>query len=112
MDTDDPFPANLALFEKLVAGYPQIKRKGSKIPYTSVNGHMFSFLMDDGRLALRLPAGERQAFVEQYGTDPVVRYGAVMKEYVEVPQTLLENTADLKAYFDISYEYTSSLKPK
>lgn len=29
-----------------------------------------------------------------------------------VPNELLEKTAELKRYFDLSYEYVSSLKPK
>ena len=35
-----------------------------------------------------------------------------MKEYVTVPDQLLQNTAELKPYLDLSYTYTSSLKPK
>jgi hypothetical protein len=39
-------------------------------------------------------------------------YGAVMKEYVEVPDALLAKTAHLKKFFDASFQYVSSLKPK
>jgi hypothetical protein len=35
-----------------------------------------------------------------------------MKEYVEVPESLLEETDELKGYFDMSYDYVASLKPK
>ena len=35
-----------------------------------------------------------------------------MKEYVEVPNALLEKTQELGKYFDLSYAYVSSLKPK
>ena len=35
-----------------------------------------------------------------------------MREYVDVPEALLEKTTKLKKYFDISYAYVSSLKPK
>jgi hypothetical protein len=31
----------LALYEKLIATNPKIKRKGAANPYTSLNGHMF-----------------------------------------------------------------------
>ncbi len=34
----------LALYEKLIATNPKIKRKGAANPYTSLNGHMFSYL--------------------------------------------------------------------
>ena len=35
-----------------------------------------------------------------------------MKEYVEVPDALLKKTAELRKYFDLSFAYASSLKPK
>jgi hypothetical protein len=36
----------------------------------------------------------------------------VMKEYAVVPDALLPKTAELRKYFEISYKYVSSLKPK
>jgi TfoX/Sxy family transcriptional regulator of competence genes len=35
-----------------------------------------------------------------------------MKEYVAVPDDLLQNTEELKQYLDLSYEYIKTLKPK
>jgi TfoX/Sxy family transcriptional regulator of competence genes len=109
----ESIPADkLELYEKLVATNLAVERKGAKTPYTSLNGHMFSFLTEDGTMALRLPTEEREAFTERYKTNPIVRYGSVMKEYVEVPEGLLEDTQELKRYFDISYAYIGTLKPK
>ena len=34
----------LELYEKLIATNPAIERKGDVHPYTSVNGHMFTYL--------------------------------------------------------------------
>ena len=39
-------------------------------------------------------------------------YGAVMREYVDVPDSLLANTKALKPYFDASYEYARGLRVK
>jgi len=39
-------------------------------------------------------------------------YGAVMKRYVAVPDSLLQKTSELKKYFAISYDYIRGLKPK
>jgi hypothetical protein len=50
----------LKLYEKLVATNPNVERKGDTVPYTSLNGHMFSYLSKEGKVALRLPAGERE----------------------------------------------------
>ena len=81
--------ANLDLYEKLVATNPSVDRKGATTPYTSLNGHMFSFLTEEGKLALRLPAEERESFLEKYATKLCEQHGTVMKEYVEVPDTPL-----------------------
>lgn len=104
--------AKLALYEKLVATIPELKRKGAANPYTSCNGHMFSFLTKTGALALRMSAEGREAFLAKYKTKPCVVYDTVMKEYVLVPATLLANTKALKKYFDQSYAYVQSLEPK
>ena len=103
---------SVALYAALLATNPEIERKGATMPYTSVNGNMFSLLTSDGTLALRLPAADREAFLERYGTTLCVQYGAVMKEYVSVPPSLLRNTRSLAKYLDISYRYACSLKPK
>ena len=34
-----------------------------------------------------------------------------MKEYVEVPDSLLKKTKELQPYFKMSYEYAKTLKP-
>jgi hypothetical protein len=102
----------LALYDKLVATNPAVERKGATMPYTSVNGHMFSFLAKDGGVALRLPAEAREAFLTKYKTKLAEQYGAVMKEYVVVPASLMRKPAELKRYFDASFAYARSLKPK
>jgi hypothetical protein len=100
------------LFDQLIATNPDIERKGKTNPYTSHNGHMFSHPSKTGSMGLRLPKEEREAFLEKYNTTLYESYGAIMKEYVTVPDNLLENTAELKPYLDISYEYIQTLKPK
>ena len=52
----------VSLYDKLVSTNPDIKRKGSANPYTSHNGHMFTFLYANGVLAIRLPEKERELF--------------------------------------------------
>src|SRR6266566_3983554 len=93
-------PDKVDLYEKLLATNPNVERRGAANPYTSLNGNMFSQLLPSGKLSLRLPPGEREAFFEKYNTKLVEQYGVAMKEYVEVPDDLLENTAEIKKYFD------------
>ena len=102
----------LALYEKLVMTNPKVQRKGDTVPYTSLNGHMFSYLSKNGKMALRLPAEEREVFLKKYKSKLFEAYGIVQKEYVEVPDSLLEKTSELKKFFDVSYSYVGSLKPK
>ena len=102
----------LELYEMLVATHPEIERKGKTMPYTSHNGHMFSLLSKEGKLGLRLPKDEREAFLEKYNTILFEQYGAIMKEYVTVPDDLLPKTGALKKYLEISFEYVKTLKPK
>jgi len=89
-----------------------VKRKGDTIPYTSLNGHMFSYLSKDCKLALRLPEKERETFLKKYKTRLFHAYGIVQKEYVEVPGALLAKTGELKKYFALSHDYVATLKPK
>jgi TfoX/Sxy family transcriptional regulator of competence genes len=103
---------SLALYDKLIKTNPAIERKGVRLPYTSFNGHMFSFLSEEGVVALRLPKDEREAFLKKYDAVLMEAHGAVMKEYVAVPERLLKKTAELKKYLDLSYEYVKTLKPK
>ena len=104
--------ATIALYDRLVATDPRIERKGDTMPYTSVNGNMFSVVSKEGIVCLRLPSDQRDAFSAKFKTKPVVMYGAVMKEYVAVPPALLEKTKDAAKYLEMSYAYATSLKAK
>jgi hypothetical protein len=106
------YEQSLTLYENLVATNPNVERKGATMPYTSVNGHMFSLLTKDAQLIIRLAPEDREAFLKKYKTKVPELYGAVMKEYAEVPDALLKKTKELQKYFDLSYAYVSSLKPK
>lgn len=107
-----PPQEKIDLYDQLIATNPEIERKGKTNPYTSYNGHMFSHLSKTGTLGLRLPKEDREAFLEKYNTTLYESYGAIMKEYVTVPDDLLMNTEELKPYLDISFEYIKTLKPK
>lgn len=110
--TTPRYDERLQWYERVVATVPEVERKGATMPYTSVGGNMFSLFTKEGTLALRLPAEERAAFVAKFETRLTVQYGAVMKEYVDVPDALLADTRALKRYFAMSYAYATSLKPK
>jgi hypothetical protein len=105
-------PERLDLYDKLIASHPEIEPNGKTMPYTSINGHMFSFLDPQGHMGLMLSTEDREEFMKKFDTRLMEQYGRVMKEYVAVPDELLEDTGRLAEYLRKSYDYVSTLKPK
>ena len=85
----------LELYEKLIETIPEIERKGKTMPYTSINGHMFSFIDKTGSVGLRLSKEDRETFIKTFDSSLMEQYGRIMKEYVVVPDQLLFNTKEL-----------------
>ncbi len=102
----------LVLYERLVSTNPDLERKGATMPYTSRNGHMFSFLDSTGTMALRLSDDDRSRFIEEYASDLAEQHGRVMKEYVVVPDDLLGRTEELGGWLRRSHEWIGTLEPK
>lgn len=103
----------LELYKQLIDSHPDIELKGGKkLPYTSVNGNMFTQLTKAGKVGLRLGKAEREAFLEQYDSKLLETYGTIMKEYVEVPDPMLNDLDALQPYLELSYAYAQTLKPK
>jgi hypothetical protein len=100
-----------ARYVELVATVHEVELKGAKMPYTSMNGNMYSYLGENG-VALRLPADVREEFLAKYGTTLYRAYGIVQKEYVTVPAELLAKTDELVPYFRASVHYAKTLRPK
>src|SRR2546423_1289816 len=71
------------------------------MPYTSLNGHMFSLLTKEGWLALGLPSETRAAFLEKHQTKLGVQYGTVMKEYVRHLDVFLHHRSILHTEFGL-----------
>lgn len=107
MDATDPSEA----YDRVIATVEGVERKGAKMPYTSINGNMSSFL-DAGILGLRLSKADRERFIAEFGTGLHVSQGHVMKEYVTVPADLLADTPRLASWFSASWTYVAALKPK
>jgi hypothetical protein len=109
---DPAYAEKLACYDRVVAGFPGVERKGAANPYTALNGNMSSYLHPRGQLALRLPPDARAAFLETYGTTLFEAYGVVQKEYVTVPDSLLADTAALAPHFQASLDWVGAMKPK
>ena len=70
--------------------------QGKANPYTSMNGNMFSFLSKEGEICLRLSKDNQAAYWETHGGEPVTQYGSVMRGYVALSDTVLDDP-DLSA---------------
>ena len=86
--------------------------KGAKNPYTSRNGHMFSFLDGGGAMALRLSDELTEEFHAKYESGPVIQYGSVMRGYVSIPDDLLSNTEELALWFEKAHAWIGTLEQK
>lgn len=104
-------PDALDRYAAVVEGAGEVV-KGAKNPYTSRNGHMFSFLDAEGTMAIRLSDELADDFQSKYESGPVIQYGSVMRGYVSVPDDLLRDTEELGSWFEKSYEWIGTLEPK
>lgn len=101
----------LKSYDALVARFDEVERKGKTMPYTSINGYMFSHLSAQGEMGLRLSEDDRNEFLDKYNSELFVQHGRTMKEFVAIPSNLL-NSNELDGWFERSIAYTKSLKPK
>jgi hypothetical protein len=108
-------PEKLKLYERLVSGTPGIDAKtnfGSA--YTAVNGNMYSLISKYGVVGIRLPEPDRSAFLKKFDAE-IFRADPAWppnKEYVAVPDRLLQKTEALRPYLKASFAYAKSLRPK
>ena len=102
----------IQILDEIVADNPNFDRKGKTMPYTSANGHMFSQVNKAGELGIRLSKEDTSAFDSSYGANPFLSYGATMREYVLIPESLLSEKETLGTLLQKGYEYVMSLPPK
>ena len=102
----------LKLYEALVSSAEGVERKGAANPYTSRKGHMTSFIDKEGSVSIRLDKADRDEFIAQYGSRISQQYGKQMKEFVVVPDDLLERQDELRPWFVRSWEWVGTLAPK
>lgn len=106
------YKEKLALYDELVRMCPEFERKGKTMPYTSANGHMFSFLNKNGDLGFRFSKDKQEKYIQEWNSDYLHSHGAVMKGYVLITDDMLEDLKKLKALLMESFKYVMSLDPK
>lgn len=102
----------LLIYDQAVAQCPDFERKGKTMPYTSANGHMFSQLNKEGQLGIRFSKEVQKSYMEALETGYFYSYGATMKGYICVPESVLSDISQVSSYLKESYAYVMSLEPK
>jgi len=83
------------LYTQLIATLSGVELKGKTMPYTSLNGHMYSFLSKEGKVGLRLSSDDLSEAIQAYDTELMVQHGRTMKEYLRIPESLLNDIGNL-----------------
>lgn len=99
-------------YDELVDKCPRFERKGKTGPYTSANGHMFSFLNKDGELGFRFSKEVQEKYIQEFETTIFKSHGAVMRGYVLIPDHMLEDLDKLAEYLNESCDYVMALESK
>ena len=102
----------LKIYDALVAKCPRFERKGKSMIYTSANGYMFSQLNKAGEIGIRFSEEIKNKYLKEFNSKAFKSYGAVMKGYVLIPDSMLSNLDQLAVYLYESYDYVMSLEPK
>ena len=101
------------LFASLVEDLPGAeKRRMFGCPCAFAAGNMFAGVVED-RMMIRLSEKDRKEFLAIEGAKPFeAMAGRVMRQYVEVPPSMLSRKPRLAAWIERSYGYAGSLPPK
>lgn len=112
-DKHTPNPKVLSAFEAMIEGVPGIERKGDQNPYLSMNGNMYALMNKEDRFGIRLGKEDFETFLSTYDARKFEGVpGYFMREYVEVPEALYDQTEVLQDWFKCSHAYARTLKPK
>lgn len=106
------YDQKLDLYDKIVGASPNSERKGKTMPYTSANGYMYSLLNKDGEIGIRLPKERQKEVREVYDTGEFRSHGAVMRDYVLVPDSLASDIEASAKLLEEGFEFVMSLPPK
>jgi len=102
-----------ATFENSLPSDKKVERKQMfGMPCAFVNGNMFCGVFQE-TIMVRLNEDTRNYWIEKNKAklfEPM--RGRPMKEYIEVPASVLKDASKLKALIQESFDYSITLKPK
>jgi TfoX/Sxy family transcriptional regulator of competence genes len=106
-------PELIARFRDRMAMVPGISVRqmfGYPAAFAS-NGHMYTGLHQD-RWVIRLPDDARAELAAAGGTPCEVMPGRAMRDYLVLPQAILDDADELSSWLDRSLAYTEGLPAK
>ena len=106
------YQERLAIYDNLVAKVPGLERKGKTMPYTSANGYMFSLFNKAGEIGIRLSKAKQAEFIAAHQATSFKSHGATMRDYVKIPDELLDDLDYLAKWLQEGYDYVRTLEPK
>ena len=101
----------LKIYEGLIENQPEVKRKGKRLPYTSLKGNMFSFISKDGHIGLRFSEEDVEKYINLYGFTEFIQNDRVMVDYVKIPDEFLENEL-LVEFFNECCQHAKTIEPR
>lgn len=108
-----PSPATLDAFERAVSGRADVERR-TMFGYPSVflKGNMLACVFQD-RIMVRLSPADRAAALAVDGARPFEPSpGRAMKEYIDFPRSVIDDSAALRGWIDRGTKYVGSLPAK
>jgi len=104
-------PELIRTFDSVMPGPPAQRRLMFGYPAGFVNSNMFTGLFGD-RMHVRLPENERSDLIRLGGKPFEPMPGRPMRDYVEIPSSILADRAALLAWVNKALSYTASLPAK
>ncbi|HET7089833.1 MAG TPA: TfoX/Sxy family protein [Anaerolineae bacterium] len=105
--------AVVTLFHAAITGLPDVEsRKMFGYPCAFINGQMLTGVYED-RIMLRLSEQDRAQFLKLPGAklfEPMP--GRPMREYVELPSSIMSSPSQLKRWLKRGLAYVGTLPPK
>ena len=104
----------VAAFLKAVEATPGAEiKEGFGAPYTAINGNMYAMLAKrTGELGIRLSDADRTEYMAKFDRPFDSGPWPPPREYVGVPEELLNDTSALSGWLARSLAYARTLKPK
>ena len=102
----------LEIYDAIVAQCDRFERKGKSMPYTSANGYMFSMLNKSEELGIRFSKEVQEKYLAKFNTILFKNHGAVIKGYILITESMLEDSENLVKLLNESFDYVMSLPTK